>query len=412
LVSATIDHIISITIFIAALLLFVNLFSQTNQTAIAYQEHRAIATKCSDLLDNMLLNPGSPSNWGQSNSAPTAFGLQDPEFTQYQLSPFSVMRLEPATGDTIEYGKTTQSLYSSITAGFGNSLLMPQAETLTYPLALKLLGVNNTYGFQLTLTPVLAVSIGEEQTANLLNLSLNVTGTGFPLANATINYVLIKVSLPQAEADYPFYTLQSGAVYADEEGYASVAFNLDDETQNYAFVAYAHVGGLVGVGFHERVSATDEYVVPMVEDMATQTVLLAHNYDLNASGPAGATLKYNATFVLLSEDYTLRELPLGNPGVPSLVGAITSGAGNPYAELTLPYSNSGILIVTYQKSTGEGGVVVMPWGISSLAFPVTFGGDPQDQEWVATDMRLVTINHVTYQAKLAVWQYSTNLVTG
>ena len=85
LASAAIDHMISITIFLAALLLFINLFSQTNQTAIIYERHRAVATKCSDLLDNMLLNPGSPQVIGaQQLWQCYRFWLQDPEFTQYQ----------------------------------------------------------------------------------------------------------------------------------------------------------------------------------------------------------------------------------------------------------------------------------------------------------------------------------------
>ena len=45
----------------------------------------------------------------------------------------------------------------------------------------------------------------------------------------------------------------------------------------------------------------------------------------------------------------------------------------------------------------------MPWGVSSLAFPVTFGGNPTGQGWVATDMRQVTIGGVAYQAKLGLW---------
>ena len=98
--SVSIDHIVSIIIFLAAILLFVGLFSQTIQTAIIYQQHQAIATKCSDLIDNMLLNPGSPSYWGQSDSAPASFGVQDPEFTEYQLSAFSLMRLGASTGNT------------------------------------------------------------------------------------------------------------------------------------------------------------------------------------------------------------------------------------------------------------------------------------------------------------------------
>ena len=82
---ATIDHLVSVVVFLGALVLFISLFNQTIQTAIIYQRHRYLATKCSDLLDNMLLNPGYPENWGRSNCTPASFGLQDPEFTQYRL---------------------------------------------------------------------------------------------------------------------------------------------------------------------------------------------------------------------------------------------------------------------------------------------------------------------------------------
>ena len=409
MVSATIDHMISITIFLAAILLFMNLFSQTIQTAIIYQGHRTVATKCSDLIDNMLLNSGNPGNWGQTNSTPTGFGLQDPEFTQYQLSSFSLMRLDSSLADHV-YFKEPNTFYTKTTTGFGSSLLIPLASAINYSLALKLLGINNTYGFQLELTPVITVDITENQASNPLNLSLSVTGTGFPLANASINTCLILVSLPANEGEYPSFTLQNRTVTADEKGSTFVEFpDVTNSTQSYAFIAYAHLGGLLGVGFHERVSSTEEYIVPIVEDVAEQKVLIAHKYDLNSSGPAGASLKYNATFVLSAEDYTLREMPLASP---TTVGTVTSGVGNPYANITIPTYTPGILIVTYQKSATEGGIVVMPWGISSLAFPVTFGGDPQLQEWVATDIRQVTINRIAYQAKLALWSYKGQQVMG
>jgi hypothetical protein len=409
LVSATIDHMISITIFLAAILLFMNLFSQTIQTAIIYQGHRTVATKCSDLIDNMLLNSGNPGNWGQTNSTPTGFGLQDPEFTQYQLSPFSLMRLTSSSSGTV-YCKDPTATYSLLTMGFGNSLLMPTTSALNYSLALKLLGVNNTYGFQLTLTPVVTVAVTENNASNPLSLSLRVTGTGFPLANASINYFLILVSLPASEGEYPSYSMLNGTVRANVQGSATVEFpEVTDPNLSYAFVAYAHLGGLVGVGYNARVSSTDQYVVPLIGALQDQTILIAHNYDLNSSGPAGFSLKYNATFVLSAEDFTLREMPLASP---TTVGTVTSGVGNPYANITIPTYTPGILIVTYQKNATAGGVVVMPWGISALAFPVKFGGDPQEQEWVATDIRQVMVNRVAYQATLALWSYKGQQVIG
>jgi hypothetical protein len=411
--SASIDHIVSIIIFIAAILLFIGLFGQTVQTAIVYQQHRAVATKCSDLLDNMLLSPGSPSYWGQANSTPTSFGLQDPEFTQYQLSAFSLMRLGASTGNTVEYDKTSpNTYYNEVTSGSGKYLLTPDAEALNYSSALTLLGINGTYGFQLALTPDVTVKITENN-ASPLNLSVSATGTGFPFANANINYCLILVTLGQTGAQYPEYTIQTGTNTTNQQGMRFLVFpNVTDANQIYAFIAYVHLAGIGGVGYRTSDSATDQYVVPILQDMGSQEVALAHNYDLNNSGPAGCSLKYNATFVISKEDCMFSELSLGSADNPDVVGTVTSGVGNPYPSIFLPTCTTGILIVTYQANSTEGGVVMMPWGISSLAVPVTFGGNPQQQEWVTTDMRQVMVGNIAYQAKLSLWSYQGAQVKG
>ena len=399
---ATIDHIVSIIIFLAALVLFINLFSQTVQTAIIYEQHRATATKCSDLIDNILLNPGSPSSWGQTDGVPTEFGLQDPEFTQYQLSAFSAMRVSSPSGDQVYYKQPNQT-YSGTVASLTNNLFIPTSQTVDYHTVLQLLGINNTYGFQLNIEPLVTVSVNETQAANPLKLELTVSGTGFPLANATINYCLIQVGLPATGADYPSYTMQNGEKQADEAGMVQVQIpSITTSSQCYAFVAYAYLGGLLGVGYHERVSSTTEYVVPLIQDIQSQQVLLANSFDLNNSGPAGESLKYNATFALLTDDYQLRELPLNESNNLSEVGTVTSGVGNPDVTLTLP-PNVGILIVTYSDGPSSGGIALMPWGVSSLGYPISFGGSSQTQMWVTSDVRQVTINDVSYQATLDLW---------
>jgi len=198
---STIDHLVSVIMFIGAILLFISLFNQTLQTAMLYQRHRNIATKCSDLLDNMLLNPGIPTAWSRMNCIPTGFGLQDPEFTQYRLSPFSLMRLNYSEGELVYYDKTGQ-WYSNITIGFGKFLLVPMGQAVNYSTATKLLGVNGTHGFRLTLTPIVTVSIYEVQ-SNPLILNVIVTGTGFPLANANLSYCFITVEATGGEGSYP-----------------------------------------------------------------------------------------------------------------------------------------------------------------------------------------------------------------
>lgn len=403
--SATMDHMIALIVFIAAILIFIGFFSQTSQSAIAYESHRALSTKNSDLLDTILLNPGIPNTWGQSDSTVTGFGVQDPEFTQYQMSSFSLMRLCSSLGNVVEYDKTNPNIYySNQTSMFGSSLLTPLAQTLNYSDALALLGINGTYGFQLTFNPDITVSVTENRGSSPLNLSISASGTGFPFANAPINYCLILVTLAQNDSGYPSYTIQNGYVNADQEGLANVIFpSVTDPNQIYDFIAYAHMDGLVGVGYHSRVSSIDQYVVPIVQDFASNEVALAHNYDLNNSNPQTSSLKYNATFVIMKQDYTLNEMSLGSPNSPGLVGTLTSGNGNSYPSISLPSYTTGILIVSYQENSTQGGIEMMPWGIGSLAFPVSFGGNPQGQVWVATDIRQITVGGVAYQAKLELW---------
>lgn len=396
---ATIDHLVSLIVLLGAILLFISLFNQTIQTAVLYQQHRYLATKCSDLLDNMLLNPGSPLSpfWGRSNSTPTSFGLQDPEFTQYELSPFSLMRLDYSLGNAT-YNSKTSMYYSNNTVTFGTSLLMPFNEVINYSTAAALLGIDGSYGFSLTVSPIVEVSISQKQ-ANPLSLSVNVTGNGYPLTNANISYCLINVT---GQTEYPSYSINSGTSIADNGGQALLSFPSVDGTQaSYAVIVYAGLSGLVGVGYYANVLYQDNYVVPFVADFDNGSILLANSQDVyDGSNPAA--IEYNATFILPTQDFTLREMPLDNAS-----GDLDFGPGKPLGNIAIPTNNtgiSGVLAITYkEKNQANSGIVLMPWGISSLSFPVVFGGNPLVREWVATDMRQVTVNGVAYQAKLALW---------
>ena len=181
--NSSLDHMFAVMVFIAAILLFIGLFNQTIQTAVIYQQNRATANKASDLLDNILLNPGIPIDWGQNDDNITGFGLQDPEFTQYKTSPFSLMRLASRTQTPVFYPKNGVT-YNNITVGSKNFLLVSNNSALDYTTVSHLLGINNTYGFQLVFNPIVSVSVTEEQTSSPLRVSIDVQGTGFPLANA------------------------------------------------------------------------------------------------------------------------------------------------------------------------------------------------------------------------------------
>ena len=391
---ATIDHIVSLTVLLGAILLFVGLFNQTIQTAILYQSHRYLATKCSDLLDSMLLNPGTPLDsanttfWGRTNSTPTTFGLQDPEFTQYELSPFSLMRLNYSLGNPAYYSMT-EMYYSNATTGFGKSLLVPFNEVVNYSTVAELLGINGTYGFSLTLNPIITVNINPTST-NPFSLTVTVTGNGYPLANANVSYCLINVT---GQDQYPAYSITSGTNVTNSQGQAFLSFPGFDGNTSYAIVVYARSSGLVGAGDYESVLYNDSYPVPLIADFSNGNVLLAHSVDVYRGN--NGTIRYNATFVLLAQDFTLREMPLSN---------VTGDIGpHTYSSVVIPTNNTGILAVAYEQGQSHSGIVLMPWGVSSMSFPVVFGASPLARDWVATDTRLVTVGGVSYQAKLALW---------
>jgi len=399
---------VAVTVFLAATLLFIGLFNQTIQTAVVYQQHRAIATKASDLLDTMLLSPGIPVNWGQTDGLPTGFGLQDPEFTQYRISPFSLMRLLSSVGEPVYYSRTGQ-YYSNVTVGDRNFMLVPYNLALNYSTATKLLGINNTYGFQLTLTPIITVSIQEIPQSNPLTIKVIVTGVGSPLSYATISYCFLKVD--NSGPDSPSYDISFGTRTADNTGSVSISIDNVAADDSYAFIAYARMSGLVGMGYHERTNDHEQYVVPFIDSFEEGRVLLAHSYNVHEDETeTEATVFYTATYVLLTEDFTLREMPIITEKEHVVYG---HGSNQTFGNLTIPTHNPGILVIPYKTTgTNRDGVVLMPWGMSSMAFPVVFGGDPAKQEWVATDMRQVTVGGIAYQAQIALWSLEGYQVNG
>ena len=396
---ATIDHLVSMTVFLAAILLFVGLFNQTIQTAISYQRHRSIANKCSDLLDTILLSPGTPDNWGENGQTPTSFGLQEPEFSQYRLSAFSLMRLNSALGSPVFYSKTGL-YYSNATVSAGVSLLVAYNETVNYTTVSNLLGINGTYGFSFAATPTVEVQVSQMQ-QNPLTLSVYVSGAGFPLANADVSYVIVTIGNGQ---QYPTYNATYGTGNTNSQGSLTVSFPGINGGDGYLFLASARINGLVGIGYI-RQTTSDIYPISLIEDFGSDKVLLAHSSDIVGGSPAEIT--YNATFILLARDFTFRDLQLTNA-----TGLLNSGEGQPPKELTLPMYDPGILIVTFRKSANEHGIVMMPWGVSSLAFPVAFGDNSTQKEWVATEIREVIVDNIAYQVKLALWSLEGYQVVG
>jgi hypothetical protein len=355
----------------------------------------------------MLLNPG---NW--SDTIPTSFGLQDPEFRQYRLSQFSLMRLLSSSGERVYYEKTGK-WYSNVSWGSsGGYLLLSESECINYSTASKLLGTNGTYGFQLTITPTLSVDITEVQ-MNPLKLEIRVEGSGAPLSGANLTYLIFWANATNPVDGTPILNFTSGNLETDLLGVAYKEFSsnpylrVDNNRTAYTLIVKAYIGGLYGVGYRSRETITSSgNIIPFVDSYQDGTVLLAHKFGKNdPTGNEGAVF-FNAAFYILPENFSPILFEIENSS-----GLVNYGQGKPYQPINIPTSNAGFLVVAYRKGN-EYGMVVMPWGIGTIGFTLVFGDNPSGKEWVATDMRQVLVGDIAYQAKLALWSLQGYQVIG
>jgi hypothetical protein len=98
------------------------------------------------------------------------------------------MRLSSFSGEPVEYPRGSGIWYNNNS----RALFIPIIDSITYETASRLLGMNGTYGFQLSITPTVKVSISEHQ-SNPLILKVEVSGPGFPLSGAALGYNLYRV---------------------------------------------------------------------------------------------------------------------------------------------------------------------------------------------------------------------------
>ena len=388
----SVDHVVSILVLLAAIVLFIGLFDQTLSVAVNYQRNTTTAKECDELLDEILLTPSPPIS-----GTPAWFGLQGSTLQTYNLDPFLLMRFDSSVGTPLNYQKSGQT-YSEIETNPNNYLLYPYNDMINYSTALSLLGLKGTYEFQLSFTPTLNVSATVIST-NPLSLSVSARGTSFPLAYAQVNYLLLPISLTN---NCPkFETPEIGATQTNQLGTTpSITFSnfYPNPNLTFAFVAFAYLDGITGIGYYVNPPVGSQSIVPLLDPLSTLNVTLANSNDIPKTSTSADTMYYNSTFIFESQNYAFEQTSIGGS---NSAGSVTSGPGNQPASISMGDYTPGILVVAY-KDAGDSGVAMVPWGFSSLGFSLTFGQYPINQSWIATDLRQVEINGVSYQATLEV----------
>jgi hypothetical protein len=395
---ATIDHMISLTILIAALLIAMTTYNQMFVTAANYDQNRQVATKAVDLMNTICLSPGNPTDWGRSDSSLSGFGLQDPEAGGYALSPYSIMRLGTSSssggGQIVYYPKTGLS-YNNLSANYGHGVFTPLGDCVNYTDVAELLGVNGTYGFNIDISPTLDVSVSQVPDDDNLILQIEVRGSGLPLSGANLKYYLFP-------ADDLSIVPSSGIAETNSDGQALIEFPTITDDEAFSFTAYISIGGVNGVGYYTKNTADSDlqYVVPIIQDYNEGEIIITHAWDIFEDPSLHSSVQVNATFFVLTSDFQLQEVDLDF--TPSL---LNYGEGQPYLTTQVPTSEVGFLIISYQKAADKLGTVILPWGIGTLGVSASFdsGNLSSGYDFVATELRQVTIDDISYQVKVSTW---------
>lgn len=382
----TIDHIVSLIAFFGAMLLFTNLFLQTINTAIVYQRNSGVALKASDVFNNILLGSGVPEDWGERDINPLVFGLHQPETSLLALSSFSLLRLIYPLS-VVSYSGTS---FNNISIANGVSIFMPVTGYVDYPTISRLLSINGSYGFHVTIEPALTVSILQEQ-QHPLKLKIQVGGHGGVCGGAAVDcsvYYALK-NPPYSSIEY-----QTNATFADATGTAILEFqSIDASEVSYSAIAQVHLGGLTGTGFYSSPLPSDSLIKILVTDYKNRKISLVHRADLLGGMPSN--IFYNLTYVLPTQNYDFNSIQIENS-----TGTVNQ---NHPAYVQIPSFDPGILIIMYRVNGIDFGTIIMPWGVSSLGISVDFGMEPATSSWVATQLRQVIIGQISYQVRLALW---------
>jgi hypothetical protein len=399
---AAIDHIISLTILIAALMIAMMSFNSLFSSAVAYQTNTQVATKAVDIMNTLCLSPGNPVDWGETNATVLGFGLQDPDVGGYSLSPYSLMRLKTAVTDSqLVYYPGTGLYYNNVSSTSGYTALTPLGACVNYTTAAELLGLTDDYGFSVDITPTLEVTISQVSTKPLV-LNVTVIGSALPVSGANLRYHLLEID--KAGGTFPAILPISGTDVTGPFGSVNITFaDVNELDPTYTFTVYVDLGGVSGVGYYSQDTAEGElsYITPLIQDYDNGVILIAHSWDIFEDSGIQAEVKYNATFYVLTSDFQLQPVSLVNS-----TDHLNWGS-NDFFVTQIPASETGILVISYLKSAVEMGSIMMPWGTGSLGVSTSFSGgiDPSaNSNFVATEVRQVTIDGVSYQVKVSAWK--------
>ncbi len=385
MVSAAYDHIVAIVIvgiIFVGTVVALPAASYSNMATVDQQQLRNTAYS---VFDAMLLDVGSPSNWGSTlpfdQNKVQKFGLAyaDP-FSKFVLDSDKVQRLDPANPGVMQYERV-----------------------------LDLMNLKD-YGFQLSIYRPFRVNWTLDIASNVVRFSTTVTrsedGTPIPNAEVRVTFMVTASKLPkQDDGDFISEKYDPAIYHTNVTGSCegSLTTNLGEYNLDYAVA----IMQITVSGLSTTVLAQNANPITNLIKINTfgDTITLSFPDNLNDTNSERRIKEIDAyDFKTL-----MRLFKAGDVNPPEV--KITKGSGYEYWSITFPgirAVNPSVLLFALQvtlKGIGRTLVLVAgPFSFGDSEKVFDFGPDPFSENPIAIMRRLVVISDMTYIAQLAFWR--------
>ena len=380
--SATYDSIVAIIVVGVIFIGTVIALPAINYTNLQTLDQQQLRNTALSVFDTMLLDVGSPSNWGSSG----------PNFSQNTVKEFGLAYSDPFSKYVLD-GDKVQKIDVSNTSAF-----------IEYEYVRKLLNITD-YGFQLTIQRPFLTTWNLDLTSNVVHYYLAVTRTedGTPIPNAE---VVITTSLAWTNnTGYDVMTLDPVTAYTNAAG---VCEGVQSPTVSGTATHAVSFMRITVAGMSTTVVARNSNpfggLITIHTSGDTITLSLPEEFVGNNTHSERRILEIDAFKNVLIPLYD------GDTSHPPEI-KITHGSGYEYWSWEKPglrYMNPTALLFWAQLTLkGYGRVIVLVAG--SLNFGATgeimsFGPDPLNENPIVVMRRLVVIADMTYVAKLEFWR--------
>ena len=123
--TSSFDTFFACTIIVAAALIGMAFLGSTMQTRIASTQDINKDSYLKAIADNIIANPGSPTEWGTSNALPVDFGLASSlSHNAYELDMDKICRLNSLNNYSLSYFDLTKAAKLNLALGIKVSPLM------------------------------------------------------------------------------------------------------------------------------------------------------------------------------------------------------------------------------------------------------------------------------------------------